>query len=90
MKLSTRLEQYRLILKQLGTANDALYDLGFIGERDHNRTEAFVVDEKVRVDRALKAFGLYADAQTPAPTGIPSLDAARKVASASAAAGGRR
>lgn len=84
MKFSERLEKYRLVLKQLDLCQKELHDLGFITSPDQRKLENFIDDEKGRVDRALKAFGLYADADTPAPTGIPSLDAARKVGAARA------
>lgn len=79
MKLSERLDKYRLVLKQLDLCQAELHTLGFITDADRRRIENFVIDEKLRVDRALKAFGLIADGSTPAPTGIPSLDAARRI-----------
>lgn len=86
MKLSERLEKYRLVLKQLDICNAELHSVGFITDSGHRKIDDFVVDEKTRIDRALKAFGLYASADTPAPTGIPSLDAARRVTAKAASA----
>ena len=82
MKLSERLEKYRLVLKQLDVCQAELHEVGFITQTDQRKLQNYIDDEKERVTRALKAFGLYVDAATPAPTGIPSLDAARKVATA--------
>jgi hypothetical protein len=84
LKLSEQLERYRLILKQLELCHSALYDFGFVSEVDRDRIEKFVTVEKFRTDRALKAFGNIVNGDTPGPTGIPSLDAAKKVARAGA------
>ncbi len=77
MKLSERLDKYRLVLRQLDLCQAELHGLGFITDADQRRIEKFVDDEKARVDRALKAFPLLADAETPAPTGPPSIERAR-------------
>jgi hypothetical protein len=85
LKLSEQFERYRLILKQLGLCHAALYDFGFVSDRDKDRIEDFVTIERFRVDRALKACGNFVNGDTPGPTGIPSLDAAKKVAAAAGA-----
>jgi hypothetical protein len=77
VKLSEELERYKLILKQLDLARARLFDLGFMTESEEFKLEKFIVGEKVRVDKMLKAFGI---APSQVPTGIPSLDAANKVA----------
>jgi len=82
VKFSERLQKYRLVLKQLDLCQKELHDLGFITNSDQRKLENFIDDEKARVGLALKAFGLFVDADTSAPIGIPSLDAARKVAGA--------
>jgi hypothetical protein len=76
LKLSEELERYKLILKQLDLARQRLFDLGFITEGDEFKIEKFVVAEKVRVDKMLKAFGI---AHSHVPTGIPVVDAANRV-----------
>jgi len=77
VKLSEELERYKLILKQLDSARQRLFDLGFMTEPEEFKLEKFIVGEKVRVDKMLKAFRI---APSQVPTGIPSLDAANKVA----------
>ena len=77
MKLSERLEKYKLVLRQLDLCQKELFDCGFITTPDQRKLENFIDDEKARVDRMLKAFGI---APSSVPTGIPSLDAANKVA----------
>jgi len=86
MKLSEHLYHYLLVLKQLDVVQAALYDVGFLTEADRRRVENFVLDEEVRIDKALRACGFSADptttttAPTTPTTGLPSLDAARRVA----------
>jgi hypothetical protein len=84
MKLSEQLDRYRLILKQLEACHAALYEFGFVTDADRDRIEKFVGIERFRTDRALKAFGHIVSASSPSPSGIPSLDAARKVRAAGA------
>jgi hypothetical protein len=80
LKLSEQLDRYRLILKQLDLCHSALYDFGFVTETDRDRIQKFIDFEKFRVEKALKAFGNIVNGNTAGPTGIPSLDAAKKVA----------
>ena len=77
MKLSERLEKYNLVLKQLDLCQKELFDSGFITAPDQRKLENFIDDERARVDRMLKAFGIP---PSSVPIGIPTLDAANKVA----------
>jgi hypothetical protein len=83
VKLSEELERYKLVLRQLDLSRCHLHELGFMTSSEDVRLEKWIIEERQRVDRMLKAFGI---APTSVPTGIPSLDAARRVNAKAASA----
>ena len=87
MTFNERLEQYRLVLKQLDRCSHSLNGFGWSSDAELKRTERFIDDERIRVDRALAALRNGANGKAPAQTGIPVLDAAAKVSTAAAGAG---
>ena len=87
MTFNERLEQYRLVLKQLDRCSHALNGFGWSSDAELQRTERFIDDQRIRVDRALAAFRDGANGRAPAQTGIPALDAAKKVSTAAAVTG---